>query len=82
MKKPAYGAFLKGDLKKNIVNLVELKDKTSLQSVLKGDLPTRSFFCILGESFMGGGVCWTSRVETEILVYIGLYTIWQPCTFD
>ena len=38
----------------NIENLVELKEKTSLQNVLKGDLPTRSF-CILGVSFMGGG---------------------------
>ena len=30
--------------KKNVENWVELNEKTRLQSVLKGKLPTRSFF--------------------------------------
>ena len=35
--------------RQNVINLVELNEKNSLRSILKGDLPMRSFFCVLGE---------------------------------
>ena len=52
--------------KLNRENLVELKEKTSLRSVFKGDLPTRSFGFFLGGGGGGGptkeGAAWMAEL--------------------